>query len=87
MDVKEAIAKAKAYLGVRYTGEPIRDLRLEEVDRDGSDWLITLGFVRDDRPNLNQFSAALAEIANRRVYKVLHVDNRTGDIASMKNRD
>jgi hypothetical protein len=87
MDVKEAIAKAKSYIGELYTGEPIRDLGLEEVDRDGSDWLITLGFVRGKHPYLSQFSEALAEIANRRVYKVLHVDGQSGDVTSMKNRD
>jgi hypothetical protein len=87
MDVKEAIASAKAYVRDLYTGEPIRDLGLEEVERDGSNWLITLGFVRDDRPRLSQFSAALAEIANRRVYKIVHVNDETGDVTSMKNRD
>jgi hypothetical protein len=87
MDVREAVAKAKAYIGDLYTSEPIRDLGLEEVDRDGSDWLITLGFVRDDRRGLGQFSAALAEIANRRIYKVLHIDDSSGNVTSMKNRD
>jgi hypothetical protein len=87
MDAKEAISHAKAYVRDLYTGEPIRDLGLEEVERDGSNWLITLGFVREDRPRLSQFSAALAEIANRRVYKIVDVDGTTGDVTSMKNRD
>ncbi len=52
ISLKEAITKAKDYVSEVYAGEPLPQLRLEEVRReDGEDtghsstyWLITIGF-------------------------------------------
>jgi len=48
MDVKEAVALAKKYVGEVFAGEPISDVGLEEVEFDdvAGIWAVTIGFSR-----------------------------------------
>ena len=48
MNVDEAVMRAKAFVADLYrrTGEGAEDVRLEEVDRAGERWLVTISFRR-----------------------------------------
>lgn len=48
MNVDQAVLRAKAFVADLYraTGEDAQDLRLEEVDRAGDRWLVTVSFRR-----------------------------------------
>ena len=95
MDVKEAVAVAKGYLTDIYTGESIVNLGLEEVEFDerSDTWCITLGFSRPwdhPMPRRNRTLAlALGEPTEpelKRSYKVLRVDDDSGEVKSLKDR-
>ncbi len=92
MGVKEAIQAAYNYMKDVHT-EPLRDLRLEEVDRDEltEDWLITMGYTTDEpqpraRTAVQQFLRSDQLIPVTRAYKVLTIDKETGDVKRMKIR-
>lgn len=60
MDVKSAVAAAKAYIRDTFAEDQIINVGLEEVeyDLDDGEWLITIGFSRPwDRPRRSAFSA------------------------------
>ena len=87
MDVKEAVAVAKTYLIDLYVGEEIADVGLEEVEFDqmSKQWSVTIGFFRPwNRTLSNAF--ALASRASERSYKVLRIDDGTGEVKSLKDR-
>lgn len=98
IDLKAAAQAASTYLRAAFASEPIQDVRLEEVDRskDGRFWLITLGFdvPRSPRTAVEAaqewgapiaFTYPLPRLMDR-VFKVLKVDGRTGEVLSMKIR-
>ncbi len=83
--VKEAVKAAADYLQMLYEGEELEDLRLEEVERiPGGNWRITYGFTMK-----NPYSNALQALAapSRREYKVIEVDNQSGEAISMRIRE
>jgi hypothetical protein len=89
MNVKEAVFRAKTYVGELFEDESPRNLGLEEVELDHAtnEWIVTVGFSRPwDEPK-----GALAALANspltRRVYKVVRISNGSEEIISVKNRD
>ena len=85
MDVKEAVATAKSYIQNLFGEEGIAELGLEEVEfEDIGDWLVTIGFTRSwDRP-----SGVLQGLTStRRSYKVVRIQDSTGKILSVKNRE
>lgn len=90
MDVREAVTKAKAYLAELYLEETISNVGLEEVERDDQTkaWNITIGFSRPwDEPR-NPFAAITKQPSFlKRSYKLVRVDDATGTILSVKNRD
>lgn len=87
MELKEAVARAKAYVADLFADEPIMNIALEEVERDdvSGAWRITIGFGR----TFSQF-AALARIAGAeggpRVYRVVTIKD-DGSVVSVKRRD
>ena len=88
MDVKDAVAAAKSYLTNLYAGEDITDVGLEEVEFDESSdqWSVTLGFARPwDRSALNRALSPTGRAAAR-AYKVLRIDDETGEVKSLKDR-
>ena len=90
--VKEAVRIALGYLQelYSYTGTPLTDLRLEEVDLsdDGTQWLITYGFTVSERVATGSSILSLGTTTQvRREYKVVAVDVRTGEPRSMKIRE
>lgn len=90
MDVKEAVALAKDHIKDLFESEGISNVGLEEVEFDdrAKIWYVTIGFSRPwDKP-----SNALAAIAQQmstpdRSYKVVSIDDTTGALLSVKNRE
>ena len=84
MNVQEAVSIAKSYLTGLYLGEEISHVGLEEVEFDEGSrtWSVTLGFNRpwDQHP-----IDALSRL-NGRSYKVLRIDERSGEVKSLKDR-
>jgi hypothetical protein len=79
ISVKEAAEKAGEYFTNLYDGQ-FTNVLLEEAERKGRYWLITLGY---DRPS------SLPQFARRgpRAFKVFKVDGETGEVISMKIRE
>ena len=90
MDVKEAVAVAKSYLTQLYLGEDITHVGLEEVEFDdvSDQWSVTIGFARpwDTRSLLTNALVSPANRAAARSYKVLRIDDGTGEVKSLKDR-
>ena len=85
MNAKEAASKAKLYLSDLFADEELINVGLEEVDFDGGAWKITLGFSRSwDRKG--HLVAALSESRPERSYKVLRINDETGEVQSLKDR-
>ncbi len=79
MDVREAVKKAKEGIVKIFEDEDIRDPRLEEVRFTlGPDtWKVTISFVR---------SSFMAAMGGDRTFKVVHVDDLSGEIRSITHR-
>jgi hypothetical protein len=83
--VKEAALKA-AEFAAGVLDEPRReDLRLEEVEKDGQCWLITLSMPSPLHP-LQSAVLQMMDAVRRRDYKTFTVDAETGEVLSMKIR-
>ncbi len=90
MNVKEAVELAKDHIKDLFEKEQISNVGLEEVEFDdhSKTWNVTIGFSRpwDEAPN------ALTAIAQqgrlpKRSYKVVSIDDTTGTVRSLKNRE
>ena len=87
MDVKEAVNRAKLYIADLYSDEEISDIGLEEVkfDEESDAWNVTVGFTRPwDR--LGTPSITLGQTQLLRSYKVLLLENESGDVEWVKDR-
>lgn len=84
MDVKEAVAAAKAHLVSVFGDEMLGESRLEEVWLDDAErvWSITLGFFRQPHTALLP-----AGTFSKYDYKVVRIDAATGKAQSIRNRD
>ena len=62
LDLGQAVVAAKVFLTDLYNrlGEPIDDLRLEEVERQGERWRVVVGFRRPSPPSEGLASALRA---------------------------
>ena len=87
VNVKEAVAVAKGYVTDLYVGEEISDVGLEEVEFEGfsKQWSVTIGFIRPWNRTLPT-ALALASRASERSYKVLRIDDDSGEVKSLKDR-
>ena len=88
MDVKEAVARAKDYVGDLYVQEQVSDLGLEEVEFDehSGEWRVTVGFARPwEKQSNNLFTSTLRTTPLQRSYKVVSISDKTGEIKSLKN--
>ena len=86
MEVNVAIEKAKEHVREIYKDEPIVDIGLEEVEFKERDkvWAITVGFLRNWRPQENAISALAAPT---RIYKVVRIRDKDGSLQSLRNRE
>jgi len=85
MNVKEAVAAAKAYVADLFSNEPVQHIGLEEVefDADRRIWSITIGFTRAWLPKL----PPLIYSPKDRDYKVVRISDSDGQVLSIKNRE
>lgn len=87
MDVKEAVMKAKLYVGELFSEEQIANLGLEEVEFDdiGNAWCVTVGFSRPW--NGGGELRGLLSVNNRtRSFKIVRISDETGKVVSVKER-
>lgn len=90
MDAKDAVARAKEYILELFATEGIKRVGLEEVSREtgqGEDeWAVTIGFERDwsDAPPTGILARAMVNQDRR--YKVVRIDNQTGEVRSVRDR-
>jgi hypothetical protein len=87
MDVKEAVATAKKYVGELFAQEGITNLGLEEVEfnEQAGEWRVTVGFSRP-WDGVGIF-ASVAQPNPRRSYKVVRISDGTGTVTSVRDRD
>ena len=78
--VKEAVNKAAEYFADLYPRK-FPNVLVEEIERSGTDWLITLGY--DDAPEM--FSHLPKKPS--RHFKLFKIDGETGEVKSMKIRE
>ena len=84
MEAREAVGLAKSYVVEMFDAEPIKEIGLEEVEIQGDSWLVTIGFTR----MWPESSGVLRTLGGSvRTYKQLRIDNKTGSIQSLRNRD
>jgi hypothetical protein len=90
MEVTEAIKIAKDYIALIYGDEGAFNIGLEEVELDGEQWRVTVGFSRRwDRPPQSPFGIKLEgpdHRATARTYKVVEIDNETEEVLGVTNR-
>jgi hypothetical protein len=72
--IKEAAGTAKRYL-VDLIGQ-VFEIRLEEVESNEQDWLITLSYLEDPNPAWSS-----------RLYKIFTINKASGEVTSMKIRN
>jgi len=90
MNVKEAVAAAKAYISDLFASEGISNLGLEEVEYDNAKkvWLVTLGFSRPwEATEAGQVAVRLWGSNKERAFKVVCISDTTGQVISVKNRE
>jgi hypothetical protein len=90
MNVKEAVEQAKGHIKDLFAGEQISNLGLEEVEFDDNSkiWNVTIGFSRPWDTVANAFAAISRQTGTpNRSYKVVSIDDSTGSVRSVKNRE
>lgn len=87
ISVNDAIDRAKEWLLSTMSTENVSNLGLEEVEHHPGYWNITLGFSRPWDEARNAMSVLSGTVVMRRTYKIVTVDETTGEIVSMKSRD
>ena len=87
ISVNDAIDRAKEWLLSTMSTENGSNLGLEEVEHHPGYWNITLGFSRPWDEARNAISVLSGTVVMRRTYKIVTVDETTGEIVSMKSRD
>jgi len=86
IDVKAAVGRALAFFEDLFP--KVYAVRLEEIDRQGDDWLVTIGYLETPPPSKLDALDPMARFREHgeRVYKVMKVDAKTGEVHSMKIR-
>ena len=87
MNAKQAAQIAKRYISDLMSDEGIQDVGLEEVDFESAEncWKITIGFTRPwDRKRV--LVTALGDRYAARVYKVIRINDGSGEVLSVKDR-
>ena len=89
MNVKEAVAHAKAHVLDLFAEENLTNVGLEEIEYEdqSGEWIVTIGFSRPwDEPR-NALAALTAGNTPRRAYKIVRISNNLGQVLSVKNRE
>ena len=89
MDVKQVVGMAKEYIAELYHDEEIMYVGLEEVyfDHEIDKWQVTIGFARpwDGMGGRNPVTRDSVGVRSRS-YKVACINDKTGQIESIKDR-
>ncbi len=80
IDVKEAVRIATGALRDLYENIELRDLLLEEVERSGKVWRVTLGFARPGS------GIGIGAFMQQRAFKRIRIDADTGEFLGMEIR-
>lgn len=84
MDAKAAVIAAKQYLASILEDEKPADIGLEEIERVGDVWQVTLGFSRPwNHDALTSFTGSGA----RRTFRTLMVRDTNGEVLSIKKHE
>ena len=92
MEIRDAVQAGKQYLANVFADEDISNTRLEEVEYSNADeaWKVTFSFLR---PTGTMTSTELLMPAGlrpgrnvKRDYKVVTIDNQSGQATSVKHR-
>jgi len=89
MDVKQAVATARTYIGELFADEGVTNLGLEEVEYDEpqGEWRVTLGFSRPWDTTPSGFSAMTQLNPQRpRSFKVVRVSDRSESVISVTSK-
>ena len=89
MNVKEAVKKAIEYIKDLFESENLENVGLEEVVLNEAEdlWEVTIGFSRPwDYPKPGLVTG-LSPQHPKREYKVVAIDNKSGEIKSIKIRE
>ena len=80
LDTRAAVNTAKDWLLEIFADEEVSSPRLEEIQLDhGADaWEVTISFKRDGK--------SLADVFGGRTFKVVRIDDRTGEVIGMTHR-
>lgn len=89
MDVKIAVKKAIEYVADVFKSEQPENIGLEEVVLDELEnvWEVTVGFSRPWDYPIGGIATALQPRTPRRQYKVVRIDNTSGEVKSIKIRE
>ena len=91
VQVREAVDTAKDYVLNLFGADGLTSLRLEEVERDPNGfWNVTVGFVRPmalTNAAGGLMGALSGEPLGPRVYRVVRIDDRDGEVMSVKIRE
>lgn len=87
MDVMEAIAIAKKYVGEIFAEERATDVALEEIayDEQHRSWDVTIGFSRPSIPS-TAFDLFGGALSRTRTYKIVRISDPDGTVKSIKDR-
>ena len=91
MNVKDAVKKAIEYVADIFESEKPENIGLEEVFLDEHEdvWKVTVGFSRpwDHAPRSALYSVMQDLTRPKRQYKIVSIDNKTGEVKSIKIRE
>lgn len=89
MEVRQAIDKAKDWIRNVYSDEDLMNLGLEEVrkDHEADVWRITVGFSRPWDFDKRYAAAPETDRLYMRSFKVVSVDDGSGEVLSIENRE
>jgi len=89
ISIDQAVKAARDFAKQLYVEGELKGLRVEEVEMEGGEWRITLGWVEHAvREGLAARMGMEADpiVVLPRVYKVFTVDSETGEVKSMRMR-
>lgn len=87
MDVKQAVATARTYIGDLFADEGVSNLGLEEVeyDVDKGEWRVTMGFSRPWDTS-GRVSPLDLTPSRPRSYKIVRISGREERVISVTNK-
>lgn len=85
MEAREAVKQAKLYLADLLQDEQPSNIGLEEIEKEGAIWRVTLGFSRPWN-QATLFSPPGGKPTGRS-FRMLTIDDKTGEVLSMKKHE